>query len=543
MVRIIDKLFGIPTLNTKESVSHLRNFFYWSLTAIAGILLFLPSINFQLHIAQGDHGNNLYVFWKTLKGAIPYRDYWWVYGPLMPYYYAAFFKYLGISIQSVLWGYNFLHYASGLVFFATTKRLFPFLASFTATLFFWVALPPFEHTYNHIGGIFIILVVISALWRYLDDPRIAYLWLAAVSVGVLCLIKLNIGVCVLIALVISVWLADRVKGVPLTAHKKRFLLLTLLGLPISMVLIYWFFLKGLPATIIQQCFLVPETDPNRTTILGSLHTLAASYAHEMERHWIVGFGQILMILTAYFFYLCFRRFDRVQRQKYFLLLGVLLIFCAFLLHEFLLSGVAYRIYWIKPLEILLFFIVISVAILHLPRVIYWFSCITIVALTLNMHNLRLYNIRNIEVPFFLERAKVFTGNSPQWVQTVTLATQFLSEHLKKNEYFLALPSEQLYYFLTGKESPVRQAELGLKLSRDQEVDLIMAMETGNVKYVLISNRYYAPETGMGKFGTDYAQALGLYIRQHYAPLMAIGPVKAMPEWIEPHGVIILQRKP
>ena len=37
-------------------------------------------------------------------GKLPYKDFWWVYGPLMPYYYGLFYKIFGMHITSVLLG-------------------------------------------------------------------------------------------------------------------------------------------------------------------------------------------------------------------------------------------------------------------------------------------------------------------------------------------------------------------------------------------------------------------------------------------------------
>ena len=66
------------------------------LSAIS-ILLLMSEIDFQSALAQGDHGRDLYAFRKTLEGKLPYKDYWWVYGPLMPFYYGSFINIFGNS--------------------------------------------------------------------------------------------------------------------------------------------------------------------------------------------------------------------------------------------------------------------------------------------------------------------------------------------------------------------------------------------------------------------------------------------------------------
>ena len=88
------------------------------LVIAAGILLNFPYFNFHIHLAQGDHGNNFYVARRVLQGAIPYRDFWWVYGPLMPYYYALFYKIFGINMHSLLLGYHFLNLLCGVTLYS-----------------------------------------------------------------------------------------------------------------------------------------------------------------------------------------------------------------------------------------------------------------------------------------------------------------------------------------------------------------------------------------------------------------------------------------
>ena len=57
---------------------------YLLLTFVSGLILLLPCLIYQDMFAQGDHGRDLYAYAMTLKGALPYRDYFWQYGPLMP---------------------------------------------------------------------------------------------------------------------------------------------------------------------------------------------------------------------------------------------------------------------------------------------------------------------------------------------------------------------------------------------------------------------------------------------------------------------------
>ncbi|MDP8264251.1 MAG: hypothetical protein P9M12_02070 [Candidatus Aceula lacicola] len=130
------------------------------LTVFMGIFIFTPYINFQPVLAQGDHGRDLYTFKATLDGSAPYQDYWWVYGPLMPYFYALCFKILGVSVQSILIGKIFLIFASGILFYLTLCLFASPLMALAGTVWFWSFRPEFFYTYNHAGAIpFFILTI------------------------------------------------------------------------------------------------------------------------------------------------------------------------------------------------------------------------------------------------------------------------------------------------------------------------------------------------------------------------------------------------
>src|SRR5471030_2344910 len=81
----------------------------------AGLLITAPYINFQDFLSQGDHGRDLYAAQAVYRGELPYKDFWWVYGPLMPYYYGLFFKVFGTQISSMILGKIILRILGGIL--------------------------------------------------------------------------------------------------------------------------------------------------------------------------------------------------------------------------------------------------------------------------------------------------------------------------------------------------------------------------------------------------------------------------------------------
>ncbi len=536
--------FQIPSLITAKlkSLIKFEEFIYLFLVIAAGLALLGPYHNFQLHLAQGDHGNNLYCFKKTLDGAMPYRDYWWVYGPLMPYYYSLFFRLFGVSIHSVVIGYTFLNLLCGIFFYKILRLFFASYLAFAATIWFWVFNHPFEHTYNHIGGVLAIIVSVYYLFCYIKTAQIRHIIFGLISIFILSLIKLNFGLATLLAFILCLGVIDWAYKRPMTLEKRKTYLLAALGLPVLIFGAYWIFIQGLPFYAIRQCLTYFDPDPNHSTFFNSLRIFFQHEFTQLTGGQYLGFWAVLAGATGYLFYLIFRkRLDKTQKTLLLVMLFSLFIMTAFNLHEFILSGVTYRTYWIEPLGILAIFIIIFTAFASLAKIARFLLFCFILAVPLCNHLARYQFIEVVKYYLPHERAGVYITNQPAWSLTVMKVTNYLKRNLKADETFFAVPSDQLYYFLTGKDCPNRQSEFGIKINPKQEIDVITSLEKKKVNYILLSNRCRMPEAGFGPFGEAYCRILGGYIRSNFHPAALIGDWKKNPTWFADHGVLILRR--
>ena len=100
-----------------QKLTHHQTTTFLILTFLTSLLLLGPYLNDHGFIAPGDHRRDFYTLEQTMHGKVPYQDYWWVYGPLMPYYYAGFLKVFGVSIVSILAGKVFLRILTGLLLY------------------------------------------------------------------------------------------------------------------------------------------------------------------------------------------------------------------------------------------------------------------------------------------------------------------------------------------------------------------------------------------------------------------------------------------
>ncbi|MFA5088393.1 MAG: hypothetical protein WC552_05100, partial [Candidatus Omnitrophota bacterium] len=337
------------------------------LTVLAGILTLWPLHDFQAYVDQGDHGRDLYCFKKTLDGAVPYRDYSWLFGPLMPYYYGLFYRLFGISIQSVLLGQNLLILLTGTVVYLLCSVFLSPPLSFACALWYWAFRGvEFFYTYNHTGGIAVLLFVLYLLLKYIKEPKSLYAFAGFLCLFLLTMIRLNMGIACLAAFAACLCLTDTLKQDPRRAEKRRIYIYASEIVLLAAAAFYWFLLRPLPAYVWGQTF--PYSSYHRTDVtatpFAALRLLGSILAKNFTA---TGTRKILAILLAASFlrvaYL-FRRgkipTDTGVNLR--LIFSSLAIFLALALHEFIASGVFYRIYWAVPIFFVLIFFLFSATI-------------------------------------------------------------------------------------------------------------------------------------------------------------------------------------
>ncbi|MEI7998190.1 MAG: hypothetical protein WCH62_01610, partial [Candidatus Omnitrophota bacterium] len=178
--------------------------FFLILSILAAIAFNWPHLNFQALIAQGDLGRDLYTFEQILYGKLVYKDIWWVYGPLMPYYYGIFYLLFGFKISSILLGKFFISLLCGLFFYLASCEVMPVFWAFLSCCFFLETQQDFFFTYNHIGALALILAVFWLLLRYINEGNLKLGFWALATCFIIGFIKINFGICALIVTLISI---------------------------------------------------------------------------------------------------------------------------------------------------------------------------------------------------------------------------------------------------------------------------------------------------------------------------------------------------
>lgn len=518
------------------------------LVPLAGLFLLFHQASYQPYIAPGDHGRDLYAFAQTLNGAIPYRDYWWVYGPLMPYYYALFFKVFGLAIPSILVGKLLLTIVSGAFIFFALAMFIPSLFAFMATMWFWMFQPDFFFTYNHIGGVACITGITYALFAYIKKPLTKYLGVALALSFILSLIKVNFGLASLFVLIVFYRIYDRLNFIKPTKGKKTLSLLTVTLVPFLIALIYFTLFFKMPVHEIRQCMPYLSGDqPYHTTPQQAFAALGwAIFINTFTSpanlvFALFNIGAIIVSLQRIFS----PKADPLERKQTLAAFLLLVFFYLVNLHEYVLSGVLYRSYWATPLSTMMLFMILGYAVsnigIQLQRVL--FGALFVVVFAQYAGQLETIREKKIPEQFFVhERGRITTSNSWHWFTTVHETTDYLQKHVPRDETFFALPYDPLYYYLTDKKSPTRQLIFfeHINIPPEQEKKIIVELE--KVNYVLISSRAYVKlEPGLGVFGKTYCPVLGKYINDHFEPVAQFGDWQNEPGWAWSHGTQVLKR--
>ena len=547
---------GMP-LNAplKPLISYItarKKTFFLLLTIGAGIYILWPLHNFQNYLAQGDHGRDLYCFKKAMEGAVPYRDFSWLFGPLMPYYYSIFYSLGGVSIQSVLLGQMLLVLLTGVFIYLTCSVFLSPSVAFACALWYWgFRGMEFFYTYNHIGGLLAMIASLYCLFRYIRDSKLGHAYAGFVCIFLLAMIRLNMGLAILAGYVLSLYITDLVMK-DKAAAKKRLLFAGLsLAVAGMALLVHWLLLSPLPDYAISQSFPYAKSqrvDQSATPLSALRYGWDLIYSYFTATLAQIFFGALLLLSAAQtLFLLCAKKLPEAHRKNLILAFLSLFLFMVLSSHEFVASGVYYRIVWFFPLiYIAIFFLITTATWLIQSRAVQMLILTVLLfpsVLNIDREHFLIRLYKNPAHLLQIGNNRIYTTQDPWWFQTVYEATAFIKQNIPPSDTILVLPLDPLYLFLGERDSATRQLVFfeHFNIPPQQELDVIADMEKNRGNWAIISNRSVSQEGGMGTFGKDYCPILAKYLEDHFAQVAQFGDWTNPPGWAWNHGVKILKR--
>ena len=145
----------------------------------------------------------------------------------------------------------------------------------------------------------------------------------------------------------------------------------------------------------------------------------------------------------------------------------------------------------------------------------------------------------IVVPLTTERGTIKV--SPSRAEQYRVAIHFMREKNARGEYVLSVPEDTSLYFLSATHCPTRVFAFtpGMVVPGKMTDELIREVESKNVRYLIWSNRIFW-EYGVPRFGVDFDQTFGNYLRSHYH---SIGPLSPTPVKLGEWNAYIWERNP
>lgn len=496
----------------KKEKSKNTRYLYIVLIVVIVILYMLSFGKFFLN--EGDHGRDLLGFLMTSEGGLPYIDYNWIYGPLMPFYYGLLFKILSPSILIASVGWYFIFTLAIVMFYITVRDSFNSLIAFIATLLFVVYHGFYYHTFNHVGGTLIIIAILFCFIRFIRTEEIKYLHLTSLCLVLLGLIKFNMLLAMFMSCLIGVFLISK---------KELFKFVPSVIVPL--VFIYGGFILLSGGYRIESIFpyssklLMASPDPFIVNILKPLY-IAPSIA-SIKSVIILGQYNVLYSKLAYFVVFLISLVTLVsvyKDKKQFHIMLFLVIATILTMHEFVMVGTDYSLrMWTLP--ILLLSVVYSVMYwvesrLKVQKVV--FGVVVYIALFGFLVNVLIYSA-NFKA-LSLERARVDVY-PVSFVPFVSSVTQYIQANTTVKDKVLVIPYNTLYLFLSDRRSPSKQNEF-LYLSgvdEDKENRVIEDLKASNTPLILYSNMVSEEGIGTGYFGKTHCKKLGNYLLETYVP--------------------------
>ncbi len=521
---------------------------YLFILLFLGIAILKPFTGFLLFLSQGDHGLILYAVQAVLKGAVPYQDFSWNYGPLMIYYYAPFMKVFGATIQSVLLGKALLILLAGLLFYGNLSVWVPRWFSALGTVWFWIFFKDFPYTFNHTGGIPVLLLISFCTLQYIKFSNSRMLYASLLGIVLLSLIKLNLGFAALLAFLLIIFIDSLIQK----KHPVFFYFLSILIVPTLVVFIYWIFVRHLPFYYIRQCLPYFGThfqitglgDAYQQNILLNLLVNGYLLSKNIFSSWENMAFALLINLSAFKGLHIWKNAEPADKRKIFVSFLVPVFFYVLCLHEFVMMGKFYQAYWSEPFKVLLMFLVMGFALNHakwtVQAVIFLLIC-GLAFLKIPTDSVLFNQYQSPASRFKIAETDIKISNDPAWIQTVTATTHYLHDHLKDNELFWAIPYDPLYYFLADKASPTPELSyVNLVFPTEQEIEIIRNLEKKKVGWIVLSNRDKEP--GIIPISDKYCPLLAKYMADHFTVVAQFGEWNAEPLWWSHHGTKILKRK-
>ena len=506
-----------------SSFLNSRNLFF--ATIFIALFIYLPSLTVQDTFSSANVGDNLFASEAVAKGLLPYRDFNWNYGPLMPYYNAYLFKIFGHDLHSLILGRIFLKTIFAGIFFLAALKIMPPLAAFLVSLAYVVLAPDFVHNFSHYGGVCLEIAVLWAVLSYNQSAKKKYIYWTAFYLLMLGFDKINFGIAISGAALLGLLVCDLFKN---NLSKKQIILYIQLTFLIIFIWIFvlFLFVHGLSYHDINQCFpilpgyvyfgrSVPE---GFIALIMDTVNLVHDHPFDCFIFLCAAIGVIRILFSIVSQYLYQKKITSFGRN-FFLIVFLLLMFILASYNEYYKGGLDYMAYWAKPYSIMMIGYLISEASVISGLFIQIIISITFMGIIVTHAYQNWKYLESFKTPehfFNYKGVNMYVTCDPRDTQRMLWTANYIDKNIPRDALFLTFPDDGLYYFLANRLPPHRLVYLygSEHTTPDQEMDLINALERKGVQYFILDDVGYFGNM-WGNFGQDNCPLLYKYIMKYF----------------------------
>lgn len=514
--------------NNKNIVD--SKFWLLALTCMIGYIFFIHyNVLFLTSPFEGDIGRDLYYYYLVSMGQLPYIDFNWIYGPLMPLIYGLGNKILGVSLNSTLqiWYLILLTSTYFLYFIVKTisNRFFGFIAGSYLICYYGFIL----HTFNHIGALPVILASIFLTFLYFKEEKVKYMYLLAICYILLAFIKINMALVFSVPTYLTIYLFHYFNKKPFKDAILSNILIVIVPL-----IVYGVLFSFAPIDQINKWF--PFLGSQRmTTIYTPIETIFSSeifYISPIAKgHYSFYFLHRTANLIAYYFIIpaiififsIFAIFkgnkQNIKDYTFLLLLSFITILST---HELLLAAASYSVrFWTLPALLILLFRFLQVLINEYgTKKIFKPALTTFISLLFMLLGIKLvfHTLYMLDKKYYcpLERVQI-SFNDLHWYAQRLKAMEYIDTNLQKDEQLLSIPYDLLNNYISKRDYPSRITEFMhlSQITEEDELKVINDIEKQKIKYIVYSTKNGPLYGGLGIFGKTHCKILYNYILKNY----------------------------
>jgi hypothetical protein len=556
----------------------------WNITTGGALVCLVVVWGWQFYSSWGawgnltiDSGHEMYIPLLLAQGKMLYRDVWFNFGPLAPYFNSYLFRLFGIHLSVLYWAGSLAALGSAVFLYLTGMQLsvWPIgwtagavilLEGFQPSLFNF----PLPYSFSAAYGCFVACASLYLFTKLCSSPKWGWMFAAGCAAATALLLKPEFGAAcyVIVAALILIRGFQSRSAKPVLQDVAAIVP----GIAVCIAVVLWmisirgvefltqeniddwptsFFMTHYASNMLQVNGFPVKPSALTDALVRSLFPagfLLALYCFLKWKRWdttsiLMRLGLLVVLpftistpeaaLTALVFprdmvlYVLIAAafswwvfWGRNPANSGNVIIPILLTFSGLLAFRIMLRMLPkdYPIYYNGP--VVLCFLLLVLALLSrsvgTPKAVWKIEsafCV-VCLLAVGWSAHQARTVTKSFVPLTTDRGTILVP--PHMKDGYEIAMRFMKEKAASGEYVLSVPEDTSLYFLSGTYCPTRVYMFlpGIMAPGPMTNEFIKEMENKKVRYLLWSNRLFW-EYGVPIFGRDFDRQIGDYFRSHY----------------------------